>query len=190
MAKSLTLLFLLLLCTSCIQISGLTSDYKKLDPAAHSHISTYEVGKDTLPNHFYTITGEQIRQQFEQQDKVLVYLFTSGCSGPTCYPLATFKRWADENGYKIYFVTTSYYNLGATYVQQVNIPLYIINHKAYDTNMYRKYYKRFRLDLLQNEEDAQALEKGDYASLFVFEKGKLTQHANDLLQLEPKFLQQ
>lgn len=189
MAKSLALLFLLLLCSSCIQIAGLTSDYKKLDPAAHSHISTYEVGKDTLPNHFYTITGEQIRQQFEQQEKVLVYLFSNGCSGPTCYPLATFKRWADENGYKIYFVATSYNNLGATYIQQVNMPLYIVNHKAYNSNMYGKYNKRFRLDLLQNEADAQALVKGNYSDLFAFENGKLTQHTRDLLQLEPKFIQ-
>lgn len=189
MAKSLTLLALLLLCTSCIQIAGLTSDYKKLDPAAHSYISAYEVGKDTLPNHFYTITGEQIRHQIEQQEKVLVYIFVNGCSGPTCYPLATFKRWADENEYKIYFVTTSYNNLGATYVQQVNAPLYIVNHKAYNSNMYGKYNKRFRLDLLQNEADVQALLK-DYASLYTFENGKLTQHKHDLLQLEPKFIQQ
>lgn len=190
MAKSLALLSLFLLCTSCIQIAGLTSDYKKLDPTAHSHISPYEVGKDTLPNHFYTITGEQIRQQFEQQDKVLVYLFANGCSGPTCYPLATFKRWADENGYKLYFVSMSYYNLGATYIQQVNTPLYIVNHKAYNSNIFGKYNKRFLLDLLQNEANTQTLIKGDYPSLYAFENGKLTQYAHDLLLLKPPFVQQ
>lgn len=188
--KSLSILALLLLCTSCIQIVGITSDYKKLDPAALSYISTYTAGKDTIPNHFYTVTGEQIRQQIEQQNKVLVYVFSNGCTGLTCYPLATFKRWADENEYKIYFVTTGYYNMEATFYQQVNTPLYIIDHKAYNTNMKGKYRKRFLLDLLQNETNAQALVKNNYASVYAFEKGKLTQHTNDLLQLEPKFIQQ
>ncbi len=49
-----------------------------------------------------------------------------------------------------------------------------------------KYRKRFLLDLLQNEPNSNEIIKGD-SVLFAFEKGKLTQVASDLLQLEPKF---
>lgn len=68
----------------------------------------------------------------------------------------------------------------------LNIPLYVINDKAYNSNMRGKYRKRFLLDLLQNEPNSNEIIKGD-SVLFAFEKGKLTQAASDLLQLEPKF---
>ncbi|WP_181816754.1 hypothetical protein [Myroides odoratus] len=45
------------------------------------------------------------------------------------------------------------------------------------------------MDLLQNEPNPKAIVKGKYASLYAFEKGKLTQISGDLLQLEPKFIQ-
>ncbi|EHQ42987.1 LOW QUALITY PROTEIN: hypothetical protein Myrod_2160 [Myroides odoratus DSM 2801] len=187
--KLLALAGLALLCSSCITITGLTSDYKKLDPASTPYLATYEAGKDTLPNRLYRITGEQIRQQMEQHDKILVYTFANGCSGSTCYPLATFKRWAEENGYKLYLVTVGYNNLGATLNQQVNLPLYVIDYKAYHTNMRGKYYDRFLLDLLKNEVNSTEIVHKQNASLYAFEKGKLTQASNDLLQLEPKFVQ-
>ena len=187
MTKIFPLLGLLLLCSSCITIYGVTSDYKKLDPAFHPYLATYEEGKDTVPNRVYSITGEQIRQQMQQHDKVLVYTFANGCSGSTCYPLATFKRWADENGYKLYLVTTGYGNLVSTLNQEIDLPLYVINYKAYNTNMHGKYYKRFLFDLLLNEANQKAIIKGPYVNLYAFEKGKLTQVSDDLLQLEPKF---
>ncbi len=186
--KLLALAGLALLCSSCIQITRLTSDYKKLDPAFRPYLATYEEGKDTLPNRVYSITGEQIRHQMEQHDKILVYTFTNGCSGPTCYPLATFKRWAEENGYKLYLVTTGYDHLGHTLSQQINLPLYVINYKAYNTNWRGKYYDRFLLDLLQNEANSKAIVKDSSINLYTFEKGKLTQVSSDLLQLEPKFI--
>lgn len=187
--KLLALAGLALLCSSCITIYGVTSDYKKLDPALHPYLATYEEGKDTLHNRVYAITGEQIRQQMEQHDKILVYTFANSCVGPTCYPLATFKRWAEENGYKLYLVTVGYNNLGATLNQQVNLPLYVIDYKAYHTNMRGKYYDRFLLDLLKNEVNSTEIVHKQNASLYAFEKGKLTQISGDLLQLEPKFIQ-
>ncbi|WP_353159689.1 hypothetical protein [Myroides odoratus] len=186
--KLLALAGLALLCSSCITIYGVTSDYKKLDPAIHPYLATYEEGKDTLPNRVYSITGEQIRHQMEQHDKILVYTFANGCSGPTCYPLATFKRWAEENGYKLYLVTTGYGALDTTLSQEIDLPLYIVNYKAYNTNMNGKCNNRFLMDLLQNEPNPKAIVKGKYASLYAFEKGKLTQVSSDLLQLEPKFI--
>lgn len=188
MTKIFPLLGLLLLCSSCITIYGVTSDYKKLDPAFHPYLATYEEGKDTISNRVYSITGEQIRKQMQQHDKILVYTFANGCSGSTCYPLATFKRWADENGYKLYLVTTGYDNLGATLNQQLNLPLYAIDYKAYNTNMRGKYRDRFLLDLLQDEANPKTIIKGPYVNLYAFEKGKLTQVSDDLLQLEPKFI--
>lgn len=188
MTKIFPLLGLLLLCSSCITITGLTSDYKKLDPAFHPYLATYEEGKDTVPNRIYSITGEQIRQQMQRYDKILVYTFANGCSGSTCYPLATFKRWADENGYKLYLVTVGYNNLGATLNQYVDLPLYVIDYKAYHTNMRGKYYDRFLFDLLLDEANSKEIVHKQNASLYVFEKGKLTQVSNDLLELEPKFI--
>lgn len=187
MLKYISIFGLALLCTSCIQITGLTSDYKKLDPVFYPYLDTYETGKNLRPNVFHTITGEQIRQNMEHEEKVLVYLFTNGCSGPTCYPLATFKRWTEEQGYTLYLVAIGYNNLGITLEETVNIPLYVINNKAYDSNMRGKYRKRFLLDLLQNEPNANEIIKGNYPELFAFEKGKLTQTSHDLLQLEPKY---
>ena len=187
--KLLALAGLALLCSSCITIYGVTSDYKKLDPALHPYLATYEEGKDTLHNRVYAITGEQIRQQMEQHDKILVYTFTNSCVGSTCYPLATFKRWADENGYKLFLVTTGYGALGTTLSQQIDLPLYIVNYKAYNTNMHGKCNNRFLMDLLQNEPNPKAVVKDKYANLYAFEKGKLTQISGDLLQLEPKFIQ-
>jgi len=186
--KLLALAGLALLCSSCITIYGVTSDYKKLDPTLHPYLATYEEGKDTLPNRVYAITGEQIRQQMEQHDKILVYTFANGCSGPACYPLATFKRWAEENGYKLYLVTTGYGALDATLSQEIDLPLYIVNYKAYNTNMHGKCNNRFLIDLLQNEPNSKAIVKDSYSNLYAFEKGKLTQVSSDLLQLEPKFI--
>ncbi|MGG5505724.1 MULTISPECIES: hypothetical protein [unclassified Myroides] len=124
----------------------------------------------------------------QQHDKILVYLFANGCSGPTCYPLATFKRWADENGYKLYFVTVGYNNLGATLNQYIDLPLYVINYKAYNTNWRSKYYDRFLFDLLLNEANSKEIVNKQNASLYAFEEGKLTQVSDDLLQLEPKLV--
>ena len=187
--KLLALAGLALLCSSCITIYGVTSDDKKLDPAIHPYLATYEEGKDTLHNRVYAITGEQIRQQMEQHDRILVYTFTNNCSGPTCYPLATFKRWAEENEYKLYLVTTGYGALDTTLSQEIDLPLYIVNYKAYNTNMHGKCNNRFLIDLLQNEPNAKAIVKNSYINLYAFEKGKLTQVSSDLLQLEPKFIQ-
>lgn len=188
MTKIFPLLGLLFLCSSCITIYGVTSDYKKLDPALHAYLATYEEGKDTLYNRVYSITGEQIRKQMEQHDKILVYTFANGCSSSTCYPLATFKRWADENGYKLYLVTTGYGNLSSTLSQEIDLPLYVINYKAYNTNMQGKYSNRFLMDLLQNEANPKAIVKDPYVNLYAFEKGKLTQVSGDLLNLESQFI--
>ncbi|QQU03047.1 hypothetical protein [Myroides odoratus] len=73
--------------------------------------------------------------------------------------------------------------------QQIDLPLYVVNYKAYNTNMHGKCNNRFLMDLLQNEPNPKAIVKGKYASLYAFEKGKLTQISGDLLQLEPKFIQ-
>ncbi len=186
MYKLFSISVLLLLFSSCISIHGIGSDYKKLDPAAKTYIFPYQEGKDTLNNIVYPITAEEIRQQFTKHDKIMVYLFTNGCSGATCYPLNSFKQWADQNNYKIFMVMTGYGGLGYSLIQYVKSPLYVVNHKAYNTNWQGKYLKMFRSDLLKNEPNANEIVK-NFPSIYLFENGKLIQTADDLLLLESKF---
>lgn len=186
MYKLLPILGVLLLYSSCITINGIGSDYKKLNASAKPYIISYKEGKDTLNNIVYPITAEEIKQQFKKHNKVMVYIFVNSCSRSACYPLNSFKQWADQNNYKIFMVMTGYGGLGTSLSQYVKPPLYVVNHTAYNTNWQGKYLKKFRSDLLVNEPNANEIIK-EFTSIYLFENGKLKQTSNDLLLLEPKF---
>jgi hypothetical protein len=164
-----------------IEINGYGSDFKKLSIEEKRMLKEFHEFEKTEQPFIYPINGEQLREEVKRHSKVMVYEFKSNCVSATCYPLTSFVRYAQQNNYKLFLVLNSYASLSETIHQEIKLPIFVMDHIFYKTNVRSNYNKRFIADLLKGEE--MQVSKGSYPSIYLFEDGKLVRLANDLLAL-------
>lgn len=169
---SLLALFSLLLCTGIIRIYGFVSGYNNLSQEEQAHVA---FSQGTLYN--LSTTLEQMHQQgtvlcvngWELRDEIareggkwLIYLFQEGCNSPTCLPLSSARRYAEEIGARPLFVAVDLRSGLFHYTE----PILSIDFRYYDTIWCSSFQEKFLSDLIQSESE-------EYFNLVLFENGRL-----------------
>lgn len=133
--------------SSCIQVRGLRDDYKHLTDKERQVILPFKNGLEPNRENAYTLNAETLLQELQKHDKAMVYVFAWGCSSDACLPLTIYENYAKQNGYKIFFVLTSYLDLGEAMKEPVNEPIYIIDSNYYGHKWFRQYVGHFKNEL-------------------------------------------
>lgn len=77
----------------------------------------------------------------------MVYVFTWDCSSDACLPLTIYENYAKQSGYKIFFVLTSYLDLGEAMNEPISEPIYVIDSDYYGHKWFRQYVGHFKNEL-------------------------------------------
>lgn len=170
---SLALLFL----NSCA-IYGLTNDYGKLSEEQKALISPLESFENLENNKIYTLNGQRLKEEIQKYPKALVYVFTNDCTSEYCLPMAVYKGYANENGYKLFLVMNGYANIDDTLDQYAEVPYFAIDNEYYDISMRNKYIRYFTNELTGLPRDAK--QKEYLGDLYFFENGELQSISREL----------
>jgi hypothetical protein len=154
---------------SCSTI-GITNDYEKLSVEQKESIIPIENFLNLNLENIYKINGSQLKNEIENHEKVLVYIFVNGCKSPMCKPFSVYENYAKKNGYKLFLVMNGYGNLDKSLIQPRQTPLLAIDGDQYNT-IYRGSYERQFMNEISGKP---RFPKGKYTGdKFFFNKGKL-----------------
>lgn len=168
----LCLMILVLYATGFIQVYHLTSGYRYLSAEQQSKVyfAGDRIGNlDRLQDSIHRsggilcVNGAALRKALLQQEKSLVYVFSEGCSSPSCLPLSTIGRYAKEIGAKPYYVAV---DLEPDLFLHPE-PILSIDYRSYGTKWYPAFYPKFMEDLVGRYDEE------DSFNLLLFEHGKL-----------------
>lgn len=168
--KTLSVLsFTLIIISSCmlIQLDGITNDYDRLSDEEKMKVTQLNTFKNLNNDLIYEISGPQLLNELNTNNKSMVYIFANGCSSENCLPLNQVEYYAEDYGYKLYLVMSGYSSLKATTSQTFDTPLFAINTEYYETNKSRKYLRAFRKDLGYDE----FVRKNDRLGSYMFFEG-------------------
>ncbi|RRJ89056.1 hypothetical protein EG240_12730 [Paenimyroides tangerinum] len=155
--------------SSCIQLRGLRDDYKHLSDEEKQVILPFKNDLEPSREIAYTLNAEILLKELQKHDKAMVYVFTWGCSSDACLPLTIYENYAKQNGYKIFFVLTSYLDLGEAMKEPINEPIYIIDSNYYGHKWFRKYVTFFENELKGLDKKHKENFEGN---LFFYKNGK------------------
>lgn len=163
----LFIFLLIITCTSCITIVGLTNDYEKLNEKEKFLIHNFSPDIELIEGNVYLINAQQLKIELAKHKKSIVYCFTNGCSNENCEPINNYIEYAEENGYKLFLVMNGFGNIPSTLNQAAPIHFYAIDQEFYKSKYSSKYTRRFVNDLLNRELD---YKENEYAgNLYFFE---------------------
>lgn len=164
-------LILLALCfcvCSCVQVRGLGDDYKYLSPFEKTLVVPFNKEKKLLKSRVYKTNATTLLDVLKDYPKAFVYVYTVGCVGDACKPLTVFEEYANKNGYKVFFVLTSYKDLDIALLEPRNMPLFVIDSDYYGNKFVRAYVDDFKNELKGKDRKA----KGEYeGGLLFYENG-------------------
>lgn len=166
----LRIAILLIICTSCITIIGLTDDFDKLNSQQKSLIHKYNNDLELTDGNVYLINAKQLKNELSKYKKSIVYCFTNGCSSEFCEPMRSYLDYAKENGYKLFLVMNGFGNLSSTLDQSAPTPYFAIDSEHYQTKYRSKYTRQFINELLSR--DIEFKEKEYLGNLFFFQGTK------------------
>lgn len=148
MFKKSTLLGLVC-CTllSCIQVRGLTDDYNKLTAEQKTLVQSFRSNTSLTKGKVYKINATELLDELREYPKAIVYIFTVGCPSDSCLPLPIYEAYARANGYKIFFVVTSYMDLDEALDEPISERMFVIDSDYYGKKYFRKYVDYFESEL-------------------------------------------
>lgn len=158
-----------LLLFSCVEVRGIGDDYKHLGENEKSMIVPYKLATDFSRKNVYKINAEELKDALQKHPKAFVYVFTQGCSSEYCLPLSVYEGYAKKNGYKVFFVMTSYKDLDLALLEPISEPLYVIDSNYYKHKLFRKYVEHFENELKGRDRTAKV---ETFESLHFFENGE------------------
>lgn len=162
--------FAILICFTSCSVTGITNDYKKLDTEQKSQIVPLQNFNNLNQNNIYTLNASQLKVEILKHEKVLVYIFTNGCSSKMCKPLFVYENYAEANGYKLFLVMNGFANLEKTLNQPRKTPLLAIDGDYYNTVFRGSYEKQFMNEISGKPR----FPKGEFiGDKFFFNNGKL-----------------
>lgn len=168
---------------SC-QVVGLTNDYDKLTDAQLENIVPFTSFKDAVPGKIYEINAGLLKEDMKERPKSLVYVFANWCTSKDCVPLSVYKHYADKNGYYLYLVMTSYWDLDKTLKQNIDLPLYSIDPAYYHTKYSSSYVRKFMNELMNVPLETKTKDLRMDGNIFFFNYGILdtVRHQLPLIQ--------
>ena len=177
----------LLFVISCLSVSctiyGVTNDYGKLSNPEKERIVEFDSNIKLSLDKVYRISGNQLLEEIKKYPKVMVYEFTNGCTGATCYPLTSFENYAKENQYTLFLVMNGYGDLNKSLIEPILSPLFAIDNYYYKSNIRGSYRKKFLKDMLLDVPEADKIVKEFYGGIYLFENGKLDKTVDDLREI-------
>lgn len=111
MRKIVVLVFFCFSLVSCVQVRGLGDDYKYLTPFEKTLIVPFKKDESLKMSKVYKTNANSLLNSIKNYPKAFVYVYTVGCVGDACKPLSVYEEYAQKNGYKVFFVLTSYKDL-------------------------------------------------------------------------------
>lgn len=132
---------------SCIQVRGLTDDYNKLTAEQKTLVQPFRSNTILTKGKVYKINATELLEELREYPKAIVYIFTVGCPADSCLPLPVYEAYARANGYKIFFVMTSYKDLDEALDEPISEPLFVIDSDYYGKKYFRKYVDYFKNEL-------------------------------------------
>lgn len=165
------LIFLLLAAvglTSCVQVRGIGDDYKYLTIDEKSRVVPFKTGMTMQKGTVYKTNADELLKEIEKYPKAFVYLFTPLCSSDACLPLNIYESYAEDNDYKVFFVLSSYKDMGVALKEPISEPLFVIDSDYYGHKLFCKYVDYFENEL-QGVDKKQKLTK--FHNLFFYENG-------------------
>lgn len=164
-------LILLTLCffvSSCVQVRGLGDDYKHLTPYEKTLIQPLKKDVALKMSRVYKTDATTLLDALKEYPKAFVYVYTAGCVSDACKPLTVYEEYANKNGYKVFFVLTSYKDLDIALLEPRNTPLFVIDSDYYGNKLVRAYVNDFENELKGRDRKA----KGEYeGGLLFYENG-------------------
>lgn len=175
LASILTCLSILLICHSCISITGLTDGYSKLSKANQQRVSRLsdapKAGEADVT--VLIATADEIRSLLcnSSHKYQLVYEYNPQCPSEVCIPISSFlslcKRYSAEP------VVLTRYMDNSLFAMDVAVPIYAMDHQKYGTGIVPKYAPRFMSDLTGTE-----IKEDGEGNLFLFKEGNFVLRSN------------
>lgn len=178
MIKKLFLLFSFsILFVSCIQMRGIGDDYRHLADKEKGMILPYKEATTFTRQNVYKVNAEDLKQALQNYPKAFVYVFTQGCSSEFFLPLSIYEGYAKKNGYKVFFVMSSYKDLDLALLEPISEPLYVIDSDFYRNKFFRRYVQHFENELKGKDKKAKV---ETYETIHFFENGEYINSLNVL----------
>jgi len=153
---------------SCVQVRGIGDDYKHLTSFEKSLVESYNKEKRLLKSRVYKTNAATLLETLQEYPKAFVYVYTVGCVDDTCKPLNVYEDYANKNGYKAFFVLTSYKDLDIALLEPRDSPLFVIDSDYYSNKLFRAYVGDFENELKGRDRKA----KDEYeGGLLFYENG-------------------
>ena len=165
------LIFLLLAAvglTSCVQVRGIGDDYKYLTIDEKSRVVPFKTGMTMQKGTVYKTNADELLKEIEKYPKAFVYLFTPLCSSDACLPLNIYESYAEDNDYKVFFVLSSYKDMGVALKEPISEPLFVIDSDYYGHKLFGKYVDYFENELMELDKKHKL---ADFYNLFFYENG-------------------
>lgn len=153
---------------SCVQIRGVGDDYKHLTPFEKSLVEPFNNENSLKMSKVYKTNATMLLKALKDYPKAFVYVYTVGCVDDTCKPLAVYEEYAQKNGYKVFFILTSYMDLDVALLEPRNTPLFVIDSKYYGNKLFRAYVDDFKNELKGRDRKAKGVYEG---GLLFYENG-------------------
>lgn|SRR5690606_38489868 len=161
----------LLICfsvSSCVQMRGIGDDYRHLTPFEKSLVEPFNKDKKLLKSRVYKTNATTLLDVLKDYPKAFVYVYTVGCVDDACKPLTVYEDYAKKNGYKVFFVLTSYKDLDIALLEPRTSPLFVIDSDYYGNKLFRAYVSDFENELRGRD---RKFKEDSYESLHFYEKG-------------------
>lgn len=171
MKYTIILLLTGVLFTSCVQVRGIGDDYKYLTPEEKSLVVPFTAGMQLQNDKVYKTNAAELLKEVAKYPKAFVYVFTPLCSSDSCLPLNLYESYADNNDYKVFFVLSSYNDMGVALKEPISEPLFVIDSDYYGKKLFGKYVDHFENELRGVDKKQKVTE---FHNLFFYENGKFT----------------
>lgn len=165
------LIFLLLAAVglaSCVQVRGIGDDYKYLTIDEKSRVVPFKTGMTMQKGTVYKTNADELLKEIEKYPKAFVYLFTPLCSSDVCLPLNIYESYAEDNDYKVFFVLSSYKDMGVALKEPISEPLFVIDSDYYGNKFLCKFVGHFENELMGLDKKHKS---DDFYNLFFYENG-------------------
>jgi len=166
--KKIYFFIIIPLISSCVQVRGIGDDYKYLTNNEKNMIKAYDNTISPTRKNVYKVNATEILNEVKKYPKAIVYVFTVGCPSDTCLPLNIYEEYAKKHGYKVFFVLTSYKDLGDALKEPISEPLFVIDGNYYGKKFLRKYVSFFENELRGLDKN---MKRTTYESLHFYENG-------------------
>lgn len=177
--KPVFILLLIVICSSCITISGLTDGYKGLSGTNKERVfilneNTIDGFSDKdLSSSVFLINSEGLRQTIEKSDKEyqLLYEYNPHCPSNRCISIKSFLSMCEERNMEP-IILSRYLDNDLFKQLPGDIPIYAMDHKKYGTKLVYKYAPLYMSDItgINIEESAN--------NLYLFGNGKFLLETN------------